>query len=286
MKSQKILRLPFELGSDPEDVIRGDIRYSKEHQHQPVLIIAHEFKTFKDWGPFPHIGERFAKAGFVSLVFNFSDNGVVPNPHRITEFERFAKNTISKEVDDLGRVLDAVIEGSIPLPTGFGMNERSIGIVGHSRGAGVAIIQARKDRRVGAVAAWSAVSTFDRWTPKQKKEWRDRGHLSLSASAVKPKFRMGVEFLNDLEKNKAGLDVLKAVSELHVPLLLVYGKQDLVTPIEEAENLHSRSDRTRTELVFLKKTGHMFGAGTNPFQGSSMLDHVIDLTSAWFHRNL
>ena len=293
MNSQNLLHVPFEPGSDQGDVIRGDVRYCPErvaspqgHHQQSVFIVAHGFKAFKDWGPFPHIGERFAKAGFVSVVFNFSHNGVGPNPHRITAFQRFAKNTISREVDDLGRVLDALVEGSIPLPTGVGTDKNSIGIVGHSRGAGVAIIRARKDKRVRAVAAWSAVSTFDRWNRQQKEKWRDRGHLSVSGAGVKPKFRISADFLEDLEKNKEDLDILRAVSELHVPLLLVYGNQDLVTPVEEAENLYARSDRTKTDLILLERTGHMLGGGSNPFRGSSTLDRVIDLTSAWFHRNL
>ncbi len=283
MNPQDLVSVPFELASNHEDVIRGDVRYYQGQKKKPVLVIAHGFKTFKDWGPFPYIGERFAETGFISVVFNFSHNGVGPNLRRITEFKRFAANTPSKEVQDLGRVIDALFEGSIP--SGPASTE-SIGVVGHSRGAGISIIRARKDSRVGAVAAWSAISKFNRWSRRQEAEWRRRGYLSLVGTSVRPKFRMGVEFLEDLEKNRDSLDILKAASELQVPLLLVYGKQDVVTPVEEAEDLYSKSDRTKTEFVLLEKTGHMLGGGSSPFRGSSTLDHVIDLTSAWFHRYL
>ncbi len=286
MKSKRLLRVPFEIAIDAGPVIRGDVRYStggSVSPRQPVLVVAHGFKTFKDWGPFPHIGEQFAKAGFVSIVFNFSHNGVGSNPHRITEFERFAKNTVSRELEDLRLVLKALLEGSIPAGPA---DKNVIGVVGHSRGAGVAVVCARNDSSIKALAGWSAVSTFDRWTRRQKQEWYRRGYLGLTGGGTKSKFRMDVEFLEDLQKTREKLDVLSAVSELHIPLLLVYGTQDLVTPVEEAEKLLYASDRTRSELILLRKTGHMFGAGTNPFRGSPTLDHVIDLTSSWFHRNL
>ncbi|HEY4643111.1 MAG TPA: alpha/beta hydrolase, partial [Bacteroidota bacterium] len=131
-----------------------------------------------------------------------------------------------------------------------------------------------------------AVSTFDRWTERQKQEWRKRGYLSLVDPKLKPTFRMGVEFLDDLDKNGRKLDIEKAVSELDVPLLLVYGKQDLVTPVAEAEKLYAKSDRTKTELVIVENTGHMLGGVTSPFRGSSVLDHIIDLTLSWLGRNL
>lgn len=283
MKPQRILHHAFELKGNRGDVIRGDVRSSQDREGQPVLVIAHGFKVFKDWGPYPSIGEQFAKAGFVSVVFNFSHNGVGRDLHRISDFERFAKNTITQEVGDLGRVIDAVVEGRMPLGPA---DKRSVAVVGHSRGAGVAIVRAWKDRRIRAVAAWSAVSTFDRWTERQKQEWRERGYLSLVGPKLKPTFRMGVEFLDDLDRNRQRLDIEKAVSELHVPLLLVYGKQDLVTPVAEAEKLYAKSDRTKTELVIVENTGHMLGGGTSPFRGSSVLDHIIDLTSSWLGRNL
>ena len=39
----------------------------------------HGFKGFKDWGFFPHLADRLARAGLVAVSFNFSGSGVGPD---------------------------------------------------------------------------------------------------------------------------------------------------------------------------------------------------------------
>ena len=59
------------------------------------------------------------------------------------------------------------------------IDKSKIGIVGHSRGGGIAIIKAREDERIKAVAGWSTVSYFDRYTEGQRKRWREKGYVGL-----------------------------------------------------------------------------------------------------------
>ena len=51
-----------------------DIFYLKTSEPKPVVIYAHGFKGFKDWGNFDVIASRFASAGFTFIKFNFSHN--------------------------------------------------------------------------------------------------------------------------------------------------------------------------------------------------------------------
>ena len=83
----------------------------------PVIIVCHGFKAFKDWGPFPAIGRYFAESGFVSIVFNFSHNGIGKNFRKFSEREKFSVNTFSLELEDVATVLDAISTGSSPLLT-------------------------------------------------------------------------------------------------------------------------------------------------------------------------
>ena len=41
----------------------------------------------------------------------------------------------------------------------------SIGVVGHSRGGGIAVLQAASDPRVRALVTWAAISSVERWSP-------------------------------------------------------------------------------------------------------------------------
>jgi len=53
-----------------------DVIFTENGKQKPVVIFAHGFKGFKDWGHWEAIGEAFATAGFVFVKFNFSHNGV------------------------------------------------------------------------------------------------------------------------------------------------------------------------------------------------------------------
>src|SRR6267143_427986 len=91
--------------------LHGDLRFQNGAvRKKPVLIICHSFMAFKDWGFFPHAGEQFAEKGFGAITFNFSQNGVEDDEDRITRFDRFEANTISREIADRGAVIDAVAE--------------------------------------------------------------------------------------------------------------------------------------------------------------------------------
>src|SRR6267378_1193156 len=162
-----LVREPFTLTSLSREPLHGDLRLQNDAvRKKPVLIICHSFMAFKDWGFFPYVGEQFAEKGFGAIAFNFSRNGVEEDEKRITRFDRFEANTFSREIDDLGAVIDAVEDGKI----GVGLlDPGKIVLLGHSRGGGVAIIRTAIDRRVGGLVTWSAVSTFDRWTEHQKR---------------------------------------------------------------------------------------------------------------------
>ena len=73
----------------------------------PLVILAHGFKGFMDWGPWPWLGARLAEQGIAMLRFNFSHNGIGPEPEQFTEFDRFQANTFTREVAEMGAALQA-----------------------------------------------------------------------------------------------------------------------------------------------------------------------------------
>jgi len=73
------------------DKITADVHFVKEFLPAPVVIYSHGFLGFKDWGFIPYVADKFAKAGFVFVRFNFSHNGISENPRKITDFEKLAK---------------------------------------------------------------------------------------------------------------------------------------------------------------------------------------------------
>lgn len=278
-----IQEYPFRITNSMGDSISGDLRCQRGARHAPVIVICHGFTAFKDWGPFPYFGQRFAEHGFTTVTFNFSHNGIGQNPRKFTEFEKFSENTIGKELDDLRAVVDALSSGTV----GASVADPSrIGVVGHSRGGAIALLGAAEDQRIRAVAAWATVATVHRYTKHQQEIWERQGYLPVSVKSSRTRLRFGLNVLKDLEAHRERYDLERAMGRMHVPIFLLHGKADVSVRPEEPMRLFEASNKSTTELVLLDRVGHTFGA-KHPFKGHHpTVDHVVDLTAQWFTLHL
>jgi len=70
--------------------ILTDIFYNKTGKPKPIVIFAHGYKGFKDWGCWNLIAEQFAKQNFFFIKFNFSHNGgTIEQPIDFPDLEAF-----------------------------------------------------------------------------------------------------------------------------------------------------------------------------------------------------
>ena len=108
-----MMRKSFTLLNREKEIIRGDLHYRSGIRDAPTIIICHGFKGFKNWGFFPVLAERLAEDGYVAVTFNFSRNGIGSDMQNFTELDKFAKNTLSHELADLGIVTDNIYKRKI-----------------------------------------------------------------------------------------------------------------------------------------------------------------------------
>lgn len=245
------------------------------------LIFVHGFKGFKDWGFGPYVGRYFSQRGYFVVMFNFSHNGVGESLTEFDELDKFAENTFSREIKELSELIDALKSGY------FGDAGRNkIGLIGHSRGGAVSLLTGFKKPEVDAVAAWSSVAELDRYSDRQKEEWRKNGSFGVMNMRTKQEMRLNVSLLEDIEENKNDLlNIQRAVKELNKPLLIAHGDQDLAVPIKEAEQLFEWSDKEKTEFFKLKKTGHTFDI-KHPFEGTTdKFENLLEKTDEFFRSN-
>ena len=246
------------------------------------LIFVHGFKGFKDWGFWPYTGNFFADKGFFVLSFNFSHNGIGEGLTDFAELDKFAKNTFSLELEELNEVIDAYLNNF------FGTkSKKPIGILGHSRGGGDALIVSSKREEIKAVVTWAAVANFNRYTERQAKEWRKNGFFEVLNTRTNQMMRLNVSLLEDIEKNKTDLlNIEKAANNLNKPLLIIHGEQDLSVKIEEGEQIYNWSNKELTEFYKIKATGHTFDI-VHPFEGSNQkFDSVLEKTLNFFNKHL
>ncbi|HEX3235189.1 MAG TPA: alpha/beta fold hydrolase [Gemmatimonadales bacterium] len=257
-----------------------DVRGGGRESPRPAVVVVHGFKGFKDWGMFPPLAERLARAGFTAVTFNLSGSGV----DDVGEFslpEQFAHNTFTAELTDLGRVVEAVMRGELGVAP-----PSCLGLLGHSRGGGVAVLHTARDPRIEALVTWSAISTVDRWPASERAEWRDAGVKEVRNARTGQVLPLYPDVLDDIECNHAALDISMAASRVGVPWLIVHGASDESVPLEEGERLAAAAPGGSSRLLRIEHAGHTFGAA-HPWKGSTPeLERAVEASVAAFSAEL
>ncbi len=276
---------PFALSRPGGGVLRGLVDLPETPGRRPAVVICHGFKGFMEWGFFPALASLLAERGFVAVRFNLAGAGMQPGDERVTDPRAFRDDTYSGELADLARVLEAAGGEIAPDRIDHGR----VGLFGHSRGGGAAILAAAGERwreRVRALVTWAAISRVDRYTPEEKAHWREAGELPVVNSRTGQQLAMGLALLEDVERNAGGtLDILAAAHRRTAPWLIVHGGDDESVPAFEAAELDARAAGAH-ELLLIPGTGHTFGVG-HPFAGPTpFLIQALNATQTWFRRYL
>lgn len=254
--------------------LRVDVRSgAKPGEARPAVVICHGFKGFKDWGFFPRAAERLAMAGFTAVSFNFSGSGVGEDGESFSEPERWGHQTLTGDLADLAAVVDDAVARGAPW----------VGLLGHSRGGGTAVLHAARDERVKALVTWAAVSHFARWPDEDLERWRRDGKIdvvNLRTGQVLPIF---LDLLRDLERNgESALDIVGAASRLAIPWLIVHGTADESVPFDDGERLHRAARPESSRLLRIDGAGHTFGVRHPWAGGTPEFDQVLERTVAFF----
>lgn len=231
-----------------------DVRAGGRTTPRPAVIVVHGYKGFKDWGMFPPFTDRLARAGVTAVSFNLSGSGIDASGESVLP-ERFARDTYSAELHDLGVVTTALLGGRLGV-----VPPSSLGLVGHSRGGGIAILHAARDGLVRVLVTWAAIGTVERWDVATTRAWRANGTLDVVNARTGQVIPVRTDILDDIDQNAAALDIRAAAKRIDVPWLIVHGSADESVPVEEAERLAEASGRESTRLLVVPAAGHTFGA--------------------------
>jgi pimeloyl-ACP methyl ester carboxylesterase len=215
------------------------IDYTYHHGRQgagEIVLIGHGVTGNKDRPFVVALAEGLAKAGIPTLRFSFSGNGASAG--------RFSESTISKEVEDLGAVIDTV-------------KERTICYIGHSMGGAVGVLRAAKDPRIKALVSLAgmvhtkafAEREFGMVKPGEGFMWDDP-NCPLSQAYMDDMARIGT--------------VVNEAPKIRVPWLFVHGTDDDVVPLQDSHDIFARANEPK-QLVELKGANHVFaGEHTEP----------------------
>lgn len=248
-----------------------DLTYDSRHKTAPLVIFAHGFKGFKDWGTHNLLARHFAQNGFRFLKFNFSHNGTTPDhPVDFADLIAFADNTFSIELDDLNTVIDFATGGSAFPPA------HGVFLIGHSMGGGISIIKTAEDKRIKKLATMASISSFHNLWPKSAEEqWRLQGIMYMLNSRTNQQMPLKSTLLDDLARNPRRLDIAGQAAQLEQPWLIIHGDEDKTVPLSHAKELHQAQPQALFSVI--KGGDHTLG-GTHPYTKDVLPEHLLEFS--------
>jgi acetyl esterase/lipase len=240
-----------------------------------VLLIAHGFKGYKDYGFVPRLADDAAACGLIAHRFNFSHSGMTDN---IDTFERpdlFERDTWSKQVHDLLAVHRAVTHGKL---AGEGL---PIVWFGHSRGGTTCILAAAQaadpPAGIAPTSAPDYCCNLDEQTIAMIKQ---DGYAVSPSGRTGQQLRIGRQWLDEIEADPDGHDPVKAIAHVHCPILLTHGDEDPTVHVGAAHTLAAANERATVHIV--QGAQHVFNC-PNPLQGEppAQTREMIDAVCAF-----
>ena len=252
-----------------------DVFYHENRKQKSIIIFCHGYKGFKDWGAWNLMAKQFAEAGFFFIKFNFSHNGgTVEQPIDFPDLKAFGNNNYTKELDDLGSVLNWISNNSDFKDE---INIENISLIGHSRGGGIVLLKTNEDAQIKKVITLAGVCDFEKRTATvgDLEEWKKEGVKYVLNGRTKQNMPHFYQFYEDFIQNKERLDIQKATENLEIPHLIIHGDNDTSVFIKEAENL--KKWNSKSEYKIIKNANHVFNV-SHPWKKeflSKEMDEVV-----------
>lgn len=241
-------------------------------ENLPIILFAHGFKGYKDWGHFPLVAEELASAGFCVVKFNFSHNGgTVNNPIDFPDLEAFSNNRYSYEVEDIGCVLKWIVAHKALHFSESNLNRMFL--IGHSRGGGIGFLAAEKFTKIKKLVTWAAVADFKERLPtdKELQTWHTKELRFIKNGRTNQNMPMKYSFVEDLLENKFKLSIKRAVTKMQKPILVIHGKEDETVSFSDAEKICNWN--VKAKLKLLENGNHTFG-GKHPWTERELPDSM------------
>lgn len=252
-----------------------DLKVPKEFNNK-LIVFMHGFMGYKDWGCWNLFQDFFVSENFGFCKYTVSHNGgTLDEPIDFHDLEAFANNSYSKEMDDLQCVLDWLETQFDSLP--------EIYLIGHSRGGGIALLNAN-DVRVKRIVALAAIDDIAKRFPsgKQLEVWKTQGTKYTLNSRTEQKMPQLYSQYEDFKANEEKLNIEMACKNSTLPTLVIHGDMDTSVDIEEGRQI---ATWLKTRLFEIEEAEHTFGA-SQPWTSKELPEHlqkVCALIHGFFH---
>ena len=255
---------------------KGEKMYGSTHsaRNEPrgVVIMAHGFKGYKDYGMFPWLATQFSNEGYIVHRFNFSHSGMQGDDGPFERLDLFEQTTWNTQVEDLKILEQAFAQPNLPLT-----------LFGHSRG-GVATLLAvgRGDVSANRVIALSSPCDCVSMSKEDQQRLLDEGRIESPSSRTGQMLYVGKCFLEEQLESPECHNLLTLAAGITVPCLIIHGEDDPTVSVHSAVTLAETIPKST--LARIAGGDHVFNT-PNPFpiagDPSTQLNAVWHSISSW-----
>jgi len=259
-------------GSD-DQTIYGNTHWPGD-EARGVMICCHGFKGYKDYGFFPLLCDQAARAGLVTIRFNFSHSGMTNQIERFERPDLFEQDRWSRQVEDLGTVL-ASARPDLPRV-----------VFGHSRGGVTSTLFAGRSTQeslAGLITA-AAPDYACKLDDLAKGQLRAEGRLLSPSGRTGQDLYVGLDWLEEIERDPAFYDPVLAAAHLKCPMLILHGDKDETVPSSCADNLHQAA-APYSALKIIEGANHVFNC-PNPLSIDTPPDQLAPQTRELIDRSV
>ncbi len=273
--SKEIISQAFEIIIDTDRTLDAELRYNENHIAKPLAVVLHGFKGNKDWGFLPNIAELFARNNYIAVSYNHSLNGKVPNSSKYN-IDKFRKITVSEQLRELPILISHLKEYVLTQNDNPAINwNGEIVLIGHSMGAAIALLYA-SENTVSKLVMLSPISKFNRYTDRQRKQWRAAGFMEFFNPKTEQTMALDATFIDDMDENLERFDLPNAIGRCKSEILIIHGEQDITVRIAEARELFANSDRSKCRLIEYPNCNHSFNIDTLGYENNHILKNLMD----------
>ncbi len=208
-----------------------------------TVIIGHGVTGNKDRPFLVALAEALDLAKITNLRFSFAGNGNSEGD--------FASATISKEVEDLGAVLDK-------------FSSQTVCYIGHSMGGAVGLLRASQDKRIQLLVSLAGMVRTKKFAETEfGQEIPDQGFMW-----DEPSCPLSQDYMDDL----CDINTLENIAnQIRIPWLLVHGTVDDVVLMDDSETVFDNANNPK-KLVVINDADHVFSGSAQ----SQMVDTVVN----------
>ena len=213
-----------------------------------LVVIGHGVTGNKDRPFIVALAEALSSDGIPTLRISFSGNG--------NSEGRFEDSTVSKEVEDLCCVIDA-------------LDGWNVLYVGHSMGGAVGVLRASKDTRILGIVSLSGMVHTENFAR------REFGDVTPDEGFMwdEPTCPLSKAYMDDMSSIET---VVTRASSIYVPWLFVHGTEDDIVPLQDALDIFDRANDPK-QLIQIDGSDHVFSDHT---------PQMIEIVQGWIRKQI